>query len=236
MSINLKVTIILLAFIIIISMVFLFDFGNNNNGGDLSDITGITQSKQNKDAKELYSQLVNREDLSQAIFAGGCFWCMEGPFEQIDGVEEVISGYTGGQVQDPTYEQIGTGRTGHREAVVVFYDPTKVDYEDLLKTFWWQIDPTDPGGQFADRGEQYKTAIYYINEDQRVAAETSKSALNSSGKYSNPVVTDILPASDFYPAEDYHQDYYKKSAERYELYKKGSGREDFIKKNKANEP
>ncbi|MFW6244650.1 MAG: peptide-methionine (S)-S-oxide reductase MsrA [Fibrobacterota bacterium] len=163
-----------------------------------------------------------------ATFAGGCFWCLQGPFEKTEGVKNVTVGYTGGHVVNPSYEQVSTGRTGHREAVQVLFDPGKVSYETLLEIFWRQIDPTDPGGQFADRGEQYMTAVYYHDEDQKKKALESKEKLNASGRFSAPVATDILPAAPFYAAEDYHQKYYLKNQEAYRRYKVGSGREGYI--------
>jgi len=169
-------------------------------------------------------------NVALATFAGGCFWCMVQPFAKLPGVKEVVAGYTGGHVERPTYEQVCSGRTGHYEAVQVIYDPSKVTYEKLLDTFWSQIDPTDPSGQFADKGPQYRTAIFYHDEEQKRAAEESKAALDKSGKYDKPVVTQILPATVFYPAEEYHQDYYKKNPEHYKRYKIGSGREAFIRK------
>ncbi|MGD2279341.1 MAG: peptide-methionine (S)-S-oxide reductase MsrA [Candidatus Omnitrophota bacterium] len=166
----------------------------------------------------------------KALFAGGCFWCMEPPFENLEGVTEVESGYTGGKTEDPTYEEVSSGATGHYEAVLVTYDPSKVSYKKLLEIFWTNIDPTDPGGQFADRGSQYKTAIFYYNEEQKMAAEDSKKRLEASGKFDRPIATRILKAGEFYKAEDYHQDYHIKEPARYGAYKKGSGREDFLKK------
>ncbi len=164
----------------------------------------------------------------QAIFAGGCFWCMEPPFEQMEGVIDVVAGYTGGKSEHPTYEQVSSGRSGHLEAVRVTYDPARVRYEQLLQVFWRQIDPTDSGGQFADRGSQYATAIFYLDEEQKQQAMESKERLDSSGIFDRPVVTAILPAGPFYPAEEYHQDYYRKNVLHYGLYKKGSGRAGFI--------
>jgi len=164
-----------------------------------------------------------------ATFAGGCFWCMEGPLEALDGVHSVISGYTDGQVENPTYEQVSRGETGHAEAVQITYDPTRVGYEQLLETFWRQIDPTDPGGQFADRGSQYRTGIYYHDANQEQLAQASKRQLEASGQFDKPIVTEIKAASTFYPAEDYHQDYYKTHPTRYKMYKIGSGREAYIK-------
>lgn len=167
------------------------------------------------------------QNLEKATFAGGCFWCIESAFEKVPGVIEAISGYTGGHKANPTYEEVCTGTTGHFEAVEITYDPEKVTYQDLLDIFWQNIDPTDPGGQFVDRGSQYRTAIFYHNEEQRRLAEQSKEVLEKSGKFSRPIVTEILPASRFYPAEDYHQDYYRKCPVRYELYRSHSGRDQF---------
>lgn len=166
----------------------------------------------------------------KATFAGGCFWCMEPSFEKMNGVVEVIAGYTGGKEVDPNYEEVSAGLTGHRESVRVTYDPAKVSYADLLNVFWRQIDPTDDGGQFADRGPQYRTAIFYHDPEQKKLAEESKKALAGSGKFKKPVVTEILKAGAFYPAEEYHQDYYKTNAEHYKQYKYLSGREPFLKK------
>lgn len=166
----------------------------------------------------------------KATFAGGCFWCLEPPFEQLDGVIEVIAGYTGGHVPNPTYEQVCAGGTGHLEAVQITYDPSRIGYRQLLEVFWRNIDPTDGGGQFVDRGEQYGTAVFYHDEEQKRLAEESRKNLEASGRFSRPVVTRILPAREFYSAEEYHQDYYKKSAFRYKLYRAGSGRDAFIEK------
>src|SRR5699024_2631818 len=170
-------------------------------------------------------------NIETATFAGGCFWCMVEPFDSRPGVESIVSGYTGGEKENPTYEEVSTNTTGHVEAVQIKFQPNIMTYEELVETFWQQIDPTDPGGQFNDRGESYQTAIFYHNEEQREIAEKSKQALEQSGKFSKPIVTKILPAKPFYPAEEYHQDYYKKQAFRYRLYKKGYGREDFINEN-----
>ncbi|MRH42473.1 peptide-methionine (R)-S-oxide reductase MsrB [Aquibacillus halophilus] len=168
-------------------------------------------------------------NLDVATFAGGCFWCMVEPFDQRPGIHEVISGYTGGTTVNPTYEEVCSNTTGHVEAVQITFDPTIFSYEKLLEVFWKQIDPTDPGGQFNDRGESYQTAIFYHNDKQKNLAEQSKSKLEESNKFNKPIVTSILPASTFYPAEEKHQNYYQKQSFHYRLYKKGSGREDFIK-------
>lgn len=173
---------------------------------------------------------MENEGTALATFAGGCFWCMVQPFTKLEGVRQVVAGYTGGHVERPTYEQVCSGRTGHYEAVQVTYDSTVISFDSLLEAFWTQIDPTDPSGQFADKGPQYKTAIFYHNEAQRKAAEESKAALDRSERFKRSVATQILPASAFYPAEEYHQDYYRKNPEHYERYKVGSGREAFHRK------
>ncbi len=166
----------------------------------------------------------------RAYFAGGCFWCMEPPFEKLDGVKEVISGYTGGQKPNPTYKEVSAGTTGHLEAVEVVYDPKKVTYDRLLEIFWRQIDPTDPDGSFVDRGKQYRSAIFFRNTEEKAAAERSKEALARAGRFSKPIVTEILPLGPFFRAEDYHQDYYKRNPIRYKFYRYNSGRDQFLKK------
>jgi peptide methionine sulfoxide reductase msrA/msrB len=171
------------------------------------------------------------EGLETATFAGGCFWCMEAGFEEANGVVEAVSGYTGGSTENPTYEDVSTGRTGHYEAVRVYYDPEKISYSELLEVFWRNVNPTDPGGQFADRGSQYKTAIFYHSEEQRRLAEESKKTLDESGRFQDPVVTEIPPLAPFYRAEEYHQDYYRKQAARFQTYERLSGREGFIEEN-----
>jgi len=171
-----------------------------------------------------------------AIFGGGCFWCMEPPFERLEGVIEVMAGYCGGDEKNPTYEQVSSGRTGHLESVRVVYDPQKISYRQLLDTFWRTIDPTDPGGQFADRGNHYKTAIFYSDEEEKRTAEQSRDNLAASGIFNRPIATAIRPVKPFYPAEDYHQDYYKKNAVHYERYKVGSGRAGFLEKTWSPEP
>ncbi|HCE38617.1 MAG: methionine sulfoxide reductase [Alcanivorax sp.] len=165
-----------------------------------------------------------------AVFAGGCFWCTESDFEHLDGVSEAISGYTGGELADPTYQQVSAGGTGHIEAVKVIYDPEVVSYENLLAWFWQHIDPTDPDGQFIDQGSQYRSAIFHDDERQKRLAEASRKALADSGRFDKPVVTEILPLGAFYEAEDYHQDYYKKNPLRYKFYRYNSGRDQFLEK------
>jgi len=171
------------------------------------------------------------EKLENATFAGGCFWCMEPPFEVLDGVDEVIAGYTGGDVENPSYEEVSSGKTGHYEAVQIIYDPDIISYEELLDVYWRQIDPTDEGGQFADQGSQYRTAIFYHDQKQKELAEELKLHLEQSGKFDKPIVTEILPYTEFYPAEDYHQDFYTTNPDRYETYKHYSGRDSFLKEN-----
>jgi peptide methionine sulfoxide reductase msrA/msrB len=168
------------------------------------------------------------DNTRSAVFAGGCFWCTESDFEKVDGVIAAVSGYTGGHVDAPTYKQVSSGGTGHIEAVKIVYDPTTISYEQLLDIFWRHVDPTDAGGQFVDRGDQYRSAIFYADEAQRQVAEDSKKALAASGRFDRPIVTDILPLGTFYEAEDYHQDYYKKNPLRYKWYRSGSGRDRFL--------
>jgi peptide methionine sulfoxide reductase msrA/msrB len=166
---------------------------------------------------------------AQATFAGGCFWCMEPPFAQLEGVSGVTSGYTGGDKANPSYEEVSMGRTGHAEAIQIQYDPKKISYGQLLEVFWQQIDPTDAGGQFADRGSQYRTGIFYHDAEQQRLAEASKQNLQKSGRFKGNIATEIVPAGKFYPAEDYHQDYSEKNPVRYKVYKMGSGREQYLK-------
>ena len=166
-----------------------------------------------------------------ATFAGGCFWCMVSPFDEQPGIIEVVSGYTGGHKEYPTYEEVCSDTTGHYEAVQIKYDPEKITYEALLKQYWQQIDPTDAGGQFNDRGDSYRTAIFYHNEEQHKQALNSKEELSKSGRFQKDIVTEILPAAHFYRAEEKHQGYYKKNPFHYNLYKEGSGRARFIREN-----
>jgi peptide methionine sulfoxide reductase msrA/msrB len=191
-----------------------FNNPNNNPGG----------GKGNGDAMK-----ENSSNLKTATFAGGCFWCVEADFEKINGVTEVISGYTGGQKDNPTYQEVSAGGTGHVEAVQVRYDPEKTSYKELLDIFWRHVDPTDPGGQFVDRGPQYRSAIFYHDDEQKRLVEESKTALEKSGRFDKPIVTEILKFTRFYRAEDYHQDYYKTHAVRYKYYRWNSGRDQFLK-------
>jgi peptide-methionine (S)-S-oxide reductase len=161
---------------------------------------------------------------AKAYFAGGCFWCMEEAFEKLDGVLDVVSGYMGGSVKNPSYEQVSAGQTGHAESVEVRYDPAKVTYTQLLEAFWRNVDPITPNAQFCDHGTQYRAVIFYQGEDERRAAEDSKRAIEQSKRFSTPIVTQLTAASEFYPAEEYHQDFYKKNPIRYKYYKFTCGR------------
>jgi peptide methionine sulfoxide reductase msrA/msrB len=204
--------------LLMLSLVAVLACAGAGHGTTKDQPTGKNNMKPKKETSEL------------ATFAGGCFWCMEAPFESLDGVSNVIAGYTGGHTKNPTYEEVCTGKTGHAEAVQVVFDPAKISYSKLLDVFWRNIDPTDPGGSFVDRGSQYRTAIFYANEEQKRLAEESKRALAASGTFKKPIVTEIEPLTTFYDAEDYHQDFYKKNPFRYEEYRYGSGRDQFIEK------
>lgn len=170
----------------------------------------------------------NKTALKKATFAGGCFWCLVQPFEALEGVYGVVTGYTGGKNQNPTYKEVCSGGSGHYEAVQITFDPSETGYERLVDIFMRQINPIDAGGQFYDRGSQYQTAIFYHDEEQKQIAEAYIKKLNASGKFSEPVATKLLKAVEFYPAEEYHQDYHKKNPEHYNAYKLGSGRQKFI--------
>ena len=171
------------------------------------------------------SNTVTDDGQAVATFAGGCFWCMEPPYDKLDGVLATTSGYTGGDTVDPTYEQVSAGGTGHAEVVQITYDPSKVSYDELLEVFWRNVDPLDAGGQFCDRGEQYRTGIFVHDEEQRRLAEASKQALEESKRFDRPIVTEIVAVGPFYPAEDYHQDYYEKNPIRYNVYRWNCGRD-----------
>lgn len=172
--------------------------------------------------------------IEKAAFAGGCFWCMVKPFKEWDGIHDVVSGYMGGHVDNPTYEDVKKGDSGHLEVVEITFDSSIFTYEQLLDVYWQQIDPTDAGGQFQDRGHSYSTAIFYYSKEQQDAAQSSKIALEESGKFNKPIVTDIRPAETFYPAEEYHQDYYLKEEQHYKEDRAKSGRDAFIKENWSN--
>ncbi len=196
--------------------------------------TGCNQSTHHVD--DLHRNMrMEQNNLQVATFAGGCFWCVEAGFEKIAGIYEVISGYSGGHLENPTYEQVSSGQTGHIEVVQVRYDPNVITYERLVESFWRQIDPTDKGGQFADRGEQYRPVIFYHDEKQKEIAEQSRATLGSSKRFKKPITTEILPFDQFYPAEDYHQDYYKKNPFRYKFYRYHSGRDQFLEQTWGND-
>ncbi len=177
-------------------------------------------------AAALAAPALAQESLAKATFAGGCFWCMEPPYDRLAGVVSTTSGYIGGKTRNPTYEQVSSGGTGHAEAVQIVYDPKKITYEKLLEVFWRNIDPTNASGQFCDKGNQYRSAIFYHNEEQKRLAEQSKAALERSKPFKSPIVTQIVPATEFYAAEDYHQDYYEKNPVRYKFYRTTCGRDN----------
>lgn len=189
----------------------------------------LFQEDQFGQAKRKLAELKKNHQAEVATFAGGCFWCLEAPFEHEPGVLGVVAGYMGGRRPNPTYAQVCTGVTGHREIVQVWFDPNIISYQRLLDIFWLQIDPTDPGGQFTDRGEEYQTAIFTHTNEQAMLAEESKEKLALSGTFSEPIATEIINESTFYPAEDYHQQYYLQKPTRYQQYNQGSGRAGYIK-------
>jgi peptide methionine sulfoxide reductase msrA/msrB len=209
-----KIIMLLLIGVVIISLVLTLQLVRSNT---------VNKQGEGTVMKEIHNKLLT------ATFAGGCFWCVEKDFEKVNGVVEVISGYTGGHKENPTYEEVSDGGTGHVEAVQVVYDPEKVSYAQLLDVFWRHIDPTDSGGQFVDRGSQYRSVIFYHDEEQKRLAEESKKNLESSGRFNKPIVTEIVQFTKFYRAEDYHQDYYKTHAIRYKYYRFQSGRDQFLK-------
>ena len=179
------------------------------------------------DDKQILDQ--NNTKVKTAIFAGGCFWCMEPPYDKLDGVLSTESGYTGGHINNPTYKQVSKDNTGHYEAVKIIYDPTQVNYETLLAVFWHNVDPLNERGQFCDNGDSYRTAIFYLDEEQQKLAIQSKNKLDQSEYFNEPVVTKLLPAKTFFPAEDYHQDYYQKNPIRYNYYRFACGRDKRLK-------
>ncbi len=172
----------------------------------------------------------DNEYLQKATLAGGCFWCMQPPFDALDGVLSTISGYAGGDEENPSYDQVCAGMTGHAEVIQIEFDSRKLSFKEILDVFWKQIDPTTANRQFVDAGSQYRTAIFYHDDAQRQIAEQSKQELEESGLYSAPIVTEIEALKTFYPAEDYHQDYYKHNTERYKLYRYHSGRDQYLEK------
>ena len=195
----------------------------------LSVITGCQRANASQQTVN-DNMTIDDNRLRVATFAGGCFWCTESDFEKVSGVVKAVSGYTGGKKENPTYEEVSSGTTGHVEAVQVYYDPAKVTYEELLDYFWRHVDPTDSGGQFVDRGSQYRSVIFYHDEEQKRLAEKSKEGLDKSGRFNKPIATEIIRFAKFYEAEEYHQDYYKKNPLRYRYYRYASGRDQFLKK------
>jgi methionine-S-sulfoxide reductase len=171
---------------------------------------------------------IDNKEIEKAVFAGGCFWCMQNPYDELKGVVSTAVGYTGGNKDNPTYEEVCSGNTGHAEAIEVLYDPAQISYAELLNVFWRNIDPTTLNRQFADAGTQYRTAIFYHSEEQKQSAESSKKEMEESGIYDDPIATEITPASAFYKAEEYHQKYYEKCPLKYKMYKSGSGREQYL--------
>ena len=208
--------------ILILSVVLFFACGTSEQNSQ-----GVASAKANP---------VDPKNLATATFAGGCFWCMEPPFEKLVGVASVTSGYIGGHKLDPTYEEVSAGETGHAEAVQVAYDSTQISYEQLLHVFWRNIDPLAANRQFCDGGSQYRSAIFYHNEEQKRLAEEAKMKLEQTRKFNRPIVTEIVAAGKFYPAEEYHQDFYKKSAFHYKTYRAGCGRDRRLKELWGDEP
>jgi peptide methionine sulfoxide reductase msrA/msrB len=201
---------IIIILIMLITGIFAFNFSNTESMEQAMD--------------------TNMKKTETATLAGGCFWCVESDFEKVDGVIKVISGYTGGHWKNPTYKEVSSGKTGHLESVQVIFDPEKITYKEILDVLWRHIDPTDAGGSFVDRGNQYRSAIFYHNEEQKRIAEESKRELEESGVFDKPIVTEIIKFEKFYPAEDYHQDYYKRNSIRYKYYRWHSGRDQFLEK------
>ncbi|NBG88633.1 peptide-methionine (R)-S-oxide reductase MsrB [Isachenkonia alkalipeptolytica] len=209
-----KKIILLLVFVLLLGSIYTVASSREQNGEE----QGVVET----------NPVYNREDYSVATFAGGCFWCMEPPFRKLPGVIDVTSGYTGGDTENPTYEEVTAGGTGHVEAVEVIYDEERISYESLLQVYWRQINPTDDGGQFVDRGHSYTSAIFYHDEEQRELAKTSKEALEASGRFDRGLVTPIRAATEFYRAEEYHQNYAQRNPRRYNFYTRNSGRDEFL--------
>jgi len=222
-----KIGVVLASIIILLGVVAAINFSFFEN--KTSNMADTDKSVSEQEAADWKSQVEN-ESPKVATFAGGCFWCIEAIYDEMDGVESAVSGYTGGKAETATYSQVARGSTDHREAVQVKFYPSIVSYEELLDAYWRSIDPTDAGGQFADRGYQYTTAIYVHNEDQREKAEKSRQNLSESDMFDEPIVTEINEFDEFYVAEDKHQNYSEKRTAHYKVYKKASGREGFLKK------
>lgn len=193
-------------------------------------VAGLAFTQLNAEQMPKKDMMLDDKGLAIATFAGGCFWCTESDFEKLPGVDEAVSGYTAGHVENPTYKQVSRGKTGHTEAVQVHYDPTIITYEDLLEGFWRQFDPTDGEGSFVDRGSQYRPGVYYNNEAEKMAVDAAISMYEASGRYDKPFAVEVAPLDVFYPAEDYHQNYYSKNPVRYKYYRYGSGRDQYLEK------
>jgi methionine-S-sulfoxide reductase len=188
----------------------------------------VSCTRAQDDTSDPPAKIVVPPNSAAAVFSGGCFWCIQPPFDQAKGVLVTYVGYTGGKTQNPTYEEVSSGDTGHRESIEVFYDPTKITYKQLLDIFWHNINPTQPDGQFYDIGSQYTTAIYYANDKEKREATESRDALQKSGKFNAPIATQILPLDKFWPAEDHHQEFSHKEPDHYNSYHNGSGRDDYF--------
>ena len=212
-----------------VALLWRIEWGGNSR---ITDTAVKSNLKSNLESNAQSSGQAKRplDELSIATLAGGCFWCVEATLEKVHGIYEVISGYSGGHFKNPTYRQVGSGETGHTEAVQVYYDPAEISYHGVLHYFWREIDPTDSRGQFVDRGGMYRPAIFYHNDAEKTAAFETRDELAASGRFDAPLTIEILPAKPFYVAEEYHQDYYKKNARHYRLYRYGSGRDQFLKK------
>ena len=225
---NKKILVICGVIVSLIAVYILYNYSPSDEVQTIDETAEISlaESPTSKEVPVVLS-LQYPDELETATFAGGCFWCTEAVLQEIDGVDFAVSGYAGGIEYNPTYEAVYTGSTSHKEAVRVYYDSSKVTYQEILETYWQSIDPTDSGGQFVDRGEPYTTAIYYETEEQKLEAESSKVALQNSGRFNEMIVTDILPFTTFYEAEAYHQDFYLNSKDRYKNYASNSGRDEF---------
>jgi peptide methionine sulfoxide reductase msrA/msrB len=193
-------------------------------------VAGLAFTQLNAEQMPKTDMMMDDKDLAVATFAGGCFWCTESGFEKLPGVDDAVSGYTAGELENPTYKQVSRGGTGHTEAVQVHYDPTIISYDDLLEGFWRQFDPTDGEGSFVDRGSQYRPGVYYNNDEEKKAVEASIAKYEASGRYDKPFAVEVASLGVFYPAENYHQDYYKKNPVRYKYYRYGSGRDQYLEK------
>jgi peptide methionine sulfoxide reductase msrA/msrB len=193
-------------------------------------LAALTFTQLNAEQVPKSDMMMDDQGLAIATFAGGCFWCTESDFEKLPGVDDAVSGYTAGHQENPTYKQVSRGGTGHTEAVQIHYDPSIITYDDLLEGFWRQFDPTDGEGSFVDRGSQYRPGVYYSNETEKQAVDAFMAKYEASGKYDKPFAVEVAPLGIFYPAEDYHQDYYKKNPIRYKYYRYGSGRDQYLEK------